>query len=158
MNLKYLSIPLALMISGSASAEIGKLVVNGANGSKTPYAITGQTRLTVGPGTITITDSQSAPVEIAIAEIEKITFDFSTSSIEDVASELGDGVAIEVHGPVVRIIPSGGTPVSYGAYSVNGLTVTTGTAAAPVEIDFSTYSPGLYIIRANNKTVKYVNK
>lgn len=158
MNLKYLSIPLALMVSGTASAEIGRLVVNGINGGKTPFAITEQTRLKVGPGTVTITDGQSAPVEISIADIEKITFDFSTSSVEDVTAELGDNVTIEVHGPVVRITPSGDAAVNYGAYSINGLTIAVGTAAAPVEIDFSNYSPGLYIIRANSKTVKFVNK
>lgn len=158
MNLKYLSIPLALMVSGTASAEIGKLVVNGTNGGKTPYAITEQTRLTVGPGTITITDGQSAPAEIAIADIEKITFDFSAQSVDDVTAELGDGVTIDVAGPVVSIIPSGDAAVSYGAYSINGLTIAAGTAAAPVEIDFSNYAPGVYIIRANNKTIKFVNK
>lgn len=158
MNLKYLSIPLALMVSGTASAEIGKLVVNGTNGGKTPFAITEQTRLKVGPGTITIADGPSAPVEIAIADIEKITFDLSTSSIENISAELGDGVTVEVQGPVVSIIPSGDAPVNYGAYTINGLTIAVGTASAPVEIDFSNYSPGLYIIRANSKTVKFVNK
>ena len=158
MNLKYLSIPLALMVSGTVSAEIGRLVVNTTNGGKTPYAITEQTRLTVGPGTVTIADGKSAPVEIAISDIEKITFDYSTTSVEEVTAELGDGVTIEVHGPVVSIIPSGDAAVSYGAYSVNGLTIADGTAAAPVEIDFSNYAPGLYIIRANSKTIKFVNK
>lgn len=157
MNLKYLSIPLALMMSGTVSAEISRLVVNATNGGKTPYAITGETRLKVGPGTITITDGKSTPVEIAISDIEKITFDVSTSSIEDVTAELGDGVVIDVHGPVVRIIPSGDGAVSYGAYSVNGLTIAVGTATAPVEIDFSNYTPGVYIIRANSKTIKFVN-
>lgn len=158
MNLKYLSIPLALMMAGTASAGIGKLVVNGTNGGKTPFAITEQTRLKVGPGTTTIADGQSAPVEIAIADIEKITFDFSTSSIENISAEPGDGVTVEVQGPVVSIIPSGDAPVSYGAYTINGLTIAVGNASAPVEIDFSNYSPGLYIIRANSKTVKFVNK
>lgn len=158
MNLKYLSIPLSLMVCGTASAEISKLVVNATDGGKTSYAITEQTRLTVGPGTITIADGKSAPVEVAISDIDKITFDFSTTSIENVTAELGDGVTIEVQGHVVSIIPSGDATVSYGAYSINGITIAVGTAAAPVEIDFSNYAPGVYIIRANSKTIKFVNQ
>lgn len=89
-----------------------------------------------------------------ISQIEKITFDLVTTPTDVVEKSLGDVKIVNRHG-IVTISASG--PISYHAWSINGVQVCGGTATESVTIDFTSKPKGVYIVSANGKTIKFIN-
>lgn len=89
-----------------------------------------------------------------ISQIEKITFDLVTTPTDVVEKSLGDVKIVNRRG-IVTISASG--PISYHAWSINGVQVCGGTATESVTIDFTSKPKGVYIVSANGKTIKFIN-
>lgn len=146
----------------SLNAVTGKeKIVITMSGADSPHKIeiTGSTRITFdsASGKMLVGSPDSPiPVEFDINDIERITFDMTTSSAESIATDL-DGVSIVNNHGVVTITAAEGT-VTYAAWNSKGLSVAAGTSADPVVLDFTAMPGEVYIVKANYKILKFVNK
>lgn len=140
----------------AAEPEIVIVSTNGANTKK--IELTPTTRITFNTAEgkmILLPSADVAPMEFPVEGIEKITFDLTTNSVEDIDADL-NGISIENRHGLVTITAPG--EFAYGAWNANGVAVAAGNANGTVTIDFSIMPRGIYIIKANDKILKFVNK
>lgn len=161
MNLKPILVLCvsAGMYTAAQATNPDKIVVT-LPGSENPVTvdITNTTRITFGADekTLNISDnSLASPLTFNVKDIEKITFDLDINSAKDISSDLGDMLVSNSRG-VFTISTKG--KIAYGAWTATGQQILSGTATDNVEIDFTTLPAGVYILKANNRTIKFVNK
>ena len=107
-------------------------------------------------GTITITDDEhETPMTFNTDDVEKVTFNADTGSIDDLEADLG-GLTIENHQGHVTLTADG--PISYAAWTIAGHSVFSGSARNSVELNFTELPSGIYILKANDKVIKFTNK
>jgi hypothetical protein len=126
--------------------------VNGAEADA--FAIDGVSRITfVGDSMVVQTaDGEHA---VAIADVDKIKFDIVVSSVDAIKADLGEDVVIEAGGGIVNITQVDGEMLNVAVYNMQGQLVKTIAAPQQVSLDLTGYNPGVYIIKANNKVIKF---
>ena len=154
-------IALCLMtgIGTAVSAEQPVLVFQ-KSGSADPakVALTTDTRIVFSDDAKQLNVSDPAQPQDAtfdLADVEKITFDLSSSSVDDITAQLG-ALTITNHFGTVTLEADGA--INYGAWTAAGQQVMSGTANGNVELDFKSLPAGVYILKANDKTIKFINK
>ena len=71
--------------------------------------------------------------------------------------EFDSGITIKSSHGVVTITPDEGAFV-YKAFSIEGRMAYAGQSASEVTLDFTTLPAGVYVIVANDKVLKFVNR
>lgn len=161
---KRVLIPLlgvAAAMTASAQTGTDKMVIHRTGGGEpAQIVISNQTKITFDSENMIVSQGDATDdFKIAFADVDKIDFDLNTSSVDDIEAALGDNVVVSVKNGVVVITPADNSvPVTYGVYSVNGLTVASGIADSETTVDFTTMPRGVYVIKANSKVVKFINK
>ena len=122
----------------------------------TTVAMSPDTKITFDGDKMIVTLAGDQTIEVPIANIAKINFD-AESSVDDITAIDLDDVTFNVNGPVVTIIANNG-PLKYAAFSMAGQLVAAGADGTQAVIDFSKCQPGVYVIKANNKVLKFINK
>lgn len=151
-------IPILLFISGSMvhaplHAEEPRMVVNTSQGNPVEIELSTATRITFSEDLSTMTvKGEDDDVSIDIDDISNIMFTID-SSVDNVVKDL-DGLNISSRGYIVTI--SGAGQIEYLAVDMSGSPQFAGQSRDNVTLDFSTRPAGVYIIRANNTTFKFI--
>lgn len=138
-------------------AEGRTVVMNVKTGAGvSPIEVTTGSRVTFSSDlTQMIVDNGTAEKARAfdIDGIENIVFTVNsgTELVETTLNEL----KVSANGRVLTI--SGAGRIDYAVWDTSGIPAISGTGSGTVSIDFSTLKSGIYIIKANNTTLKYVN-
>lgn len=153
-------IPILLFISGSMvhaplHAEEPRMVINTSQGNPVEIELSTATRITFSEDLSTMTvNGEDDDVSIDIDNISNIMFTID-SSVDNVVKDL-DGLKISSRGYIVTI--SGAGQIEYLAVDMSGSRQFAGHARDSVTLDFSTRPAGVYIIRANNTTFKFIKR
>lgn len=92
-----------------------------------------------------------------LAKIGKITFDFETSANKRIEASIDD-LSIVLVGGIMTVSSAAGKPVAVDIYNLQGILVDSGRGIARVNIDFNTLTNGIYIVKANDKIIKFNSK
>lgn len=131
------------------------MVVNTSQGNPVEIELSTATRITFSEDLSTmIVKGEDDDVSIDIDDISNIMFTI-TSSVDNVVKDL-DGLKISSRGYIVTI--SGAGQIEYLAVDISGSRQFAGHARDSVTLDFSTRPAGVYIIRANNTTFKFIKR
>jgi len=141
---------LALFCSIVAQAEDKSLIITFSDNTTLTFVLSSLPQITMSNNKMTIS-AGSTTAEYDLYKIKTFTFSGTTGikNIEDKSSIIAEGERIIIEG----------TNANVRIFSVDGKSATlktTNTSNSTV-IDISSLNRGVYIIKANNKTVK-VNK
>lgn len=129
------------------------MVVNTSQGNPVEIELSTATRITFSEDLSTMTvKGEDDDVSIDIDDISNIMFTID-SSVNNVVKDL-DGLKISSRGYIVTI--SGAGQIEYLAVDISGSRQFAGQSRDNVTLDFSTRPAGVYIIRANNITFKFI--
>jgi hypothetical protein len=102
-----------------------------------------------------VVEQSSGSTTIAVTDIEQITFDLQTSAVETVEAELSEDVTFAASNGVVTITNPTGNALNIAVYNLKGMPVYQRAGVSSDTIDFNAMSAGIYIIKANNKVIKF---
>lgn len=80
---------------------------------------------------------------------------FVVDSNASLTDEVLDELQISHSGKVLTI--SGAQSIDYAVWNTSGVLITSGRSSESVSIDFGTLAPGIYVVKANDKAIKYLN-
>ncbi len=103
---------------------------------------------------IVSSDDSEKSESFDVNDIANIVFTMD-SAIDGVSSDLND-LQISNDGKIVTI--SGADTIRYTVWNINGNRIMAGKENQTVTLDFTALSAGIYIIKANNRTVKFINR
>ncbi len=154
------TIGLSICLTSVARSEVDKMVIHlNGGGEAKEFVISDKTKITFDGNSMSVSQDVGDSFMVSVADVDKISFDLQSSSVEEIETSLGDNVSVVVNGGCVTIGSTDGvSAVNYGAYSTSGQTVVSGVTDREVTIDFTAMQRGVYIIKANSKTIKFINK
>ena len=154
---RLLTLMLVLLVGSLSMMAQSKLVVHQTDGSSKQFDIASIKKMLVSPQTFSVfTQDENA---IAVAGIQSIKFSLEGSGISNAV--VGNDIALQRNGDILTndgknyIIESGlkaGDRVQL--YNVNGQM--TGNIDGKL-LNLSTLNRGVYILKINNKTIKFAN-
>lgn len=143
------------MVHAPMHAEKPRMVVNTSQGNPVEIELSTATRITFYEDLSTMTvKGEGDDVSIDIDDISNIMFTI-VSSVDNVVKDLDD-LKISSRGYIVTI--SGVGQIEYLAVDMSGSQQFAGQSRDNVTLDFSTRPAGIYIIRANNTTFKFIKR
>lgn len=144
--------------SGAADTKPLTLVLEGINADPIERAVSNSTVIFFSAGNAVITDDQTGTQTFLLENIANIHFDGEISSVDETELSLDSGVQIKVKSGIVSIEPDENTPFAYAVYSSEGRMAWQGHSATAVSLDFTTLPAGVYVIVANDKVLKFINR
>lgn len=141
------------LLSLTAAAKTRTMVVTTSSSEVKSIELSMQTRITFS--------KDLAEMNVTVAN-ETQTFDvddivnivFTIDSTTDLAEQDLDDLKISHSAGIVTI--SGPGDIEYSVWNMSGIKVAEGYGNQLVTVDLSTMSPDVYIIKANNKTLKFI--
>ena len=130
-----------------------RLMVSGPEGQLAGIGIADISKITFDGNNITIATTVGDKV-YDLAEISKITFDLSTSVVDNIEAALDD-INVSVSGGVLTVSASADVPLTLNVYNLRGILVSSQQGTESLSVDFNSMASGLYIVKANNKTIKF---
>lgn len=132
------------------------MIVSPVNAEPKKFEVTTGTRITFSKdkSKMIVTTDNSGNSEFEIEDIANIIFTIDSSV--DCIGEDFDDLNISNNGGIVTITATG--TIQYSVWNLSGNHVAGGQADESVTIDFTSRAAGVYIIKANNKTVKFINR
>lgn len=146
-----LSLPL---LSSAQDAKTAKIVVNGSETAIGTMALTTETKITFEGGNAVITAGTETGT-YALTDISSITFDLESGAAEEIEADLSDNLSVSISGGIISAVSSTDDEITVNAYGINGIPVIAAKAKGSVTIDTNSLAKGIYIIRINNKVIKY---
>ena len=145
---RLLTLMLFLLVTSLSSMAQTNMVVHQTDGSSKQFDITSIRKLLVSPQTFSVYAQDES--QIAMAQIRSVKFSQVSTDISNLA---GSGVALQRKGNMLTLEGlKAGDRVQL--YSVNGQV--TGNFDGK-SLNLSNLSRGVYILKINNKTIKFVN-
>ncbi|MDE7153741.1 MAG: T9SS type A sorting domain-containing protein [Muribaculaceae bacterium] len=152
-----LSLCLGILVSASAAAQdvtTAKIKVDGKESSLGEMIITTGSQITFADGNMVVTtgdDTQS----FSLDEIKEITFDLSMSAADNIEAELTQDLAISLTDGILTVTSESDSAVDIAVYNINGSHVASAHAVGTASIDLNGLAKGVYIIKANQKVIKF---
>lgn len=147
----------AVLTALSASGQGRTMIVTDRASQQTPIQVTPQTRISfsddlskmiVSPG------SEASPLTVDVGDIANIVFTLD-SGVDQTLPET-DGLEISNRSGIITISSPMG--FEYSAWDAAGHLILSGHGEETAVLDFTEKAHGVYIIRVNNTTFKFVNR
>lgn len=163
MKIIYKSIASALFLTVgvfgmSAAEKQDKLNVVTANGVPTEFDLSKIGKLTFDGNHFMIHLADGTRETIAIKDIDKLIFDLEISSVgeERIEAVTGTDINIIVENNVMTVTELNNKPLNVMVFNANGMRVAATKGIGSLQVDFNTMTPGMYIIKANDRIIKYL--
>ncbi len=157
---KYI-IPLILAAVGvgwGQAAEPNPLsVVPAGEGSVRQFPIDKIDKITFDGANMIVTTADGSEA-LPVSQIEKLCFDLEYDGVGEVAADLADGLHTAISGGILSVTAGPGTAIHIAVYDTAGMLRHAVNATATASVDFNTMPSGIYIIKVNDKTIKYMNR
>lgn len=131
-----------------------KVVVTGTDGNPAQISIADISQITFDGKTMTIATASAGNKDFQITAVDFITFDLSASSIDDIVTPLDD-ITVSSQSGVLTVSAAADVPLTLNVYNLKGILVSSQTGSQSLSVDFNALPAGVYIVKANNKTIKY---
>lgn len=144
----------ATLVAGFAlsGAAENKLVVNATDGSKSNHLLSDVKRIKFDGARMVVSTAQG-DASYELGAISKLTFDLSTSANQEVAASLGD-LSVAVSGGVLTVNAKPDCAIDLRLYNMQGVAVSAVKGSGSASIDLNPLAKGVYIVKANKKTIK----
>ena len=142
---------LSLMSVASVSAKV--LTVIHAKGT-TQVDITRIDRIHFDSGNMNIEHSNGTH-QIPLSDIENMRFDMESTSVDNVTSTLEE-LTVSFASGVVTVTADDQTAIRLNVYDLRGYNVAAADGAGFVTLDLNSLANGIYIVKANDKTIKFI--
>lgn len=151
-----LSALMALTVTLPAAADKG-VTVHMANGEDVQLPFARIERIDFGGGAMHLKDTDGTVTDIPYASVTDIRFDLEIdpNSVTDATFE---SMTLGINRGLISISAPDGTDVDLSIFSLSGQTVSSQRLKAPCTLDLNGLDKGVYIIKANDKTLKYINR
>lgn len=163
MKISYKSLALALCFGTSvfgvfADNESGKLNVVSTNGSASGIDLLKIGKMTFGGGQLMIHMADGSKHAMDMKDIDRLTFDaeISTNGEKRIEAEVGEEIQILVENNMMTVTERNNKEISVMVFGSNGMQLLVAKGLGEVQVDFSRMTPGIYIIKANDRIIKYM--
>lgn len=163
MRINYKSIASALFLATAAFGMYAadgkdKLNVVTVNGIPSQFDLSKVGKMTFDGSHFMIHMADGSRETMAIKDIDKLKFDLEISSIgeERIEAVAGTDINITMENNVMSITELNNKPLSVMVFNANGMQVLATKGLGTLQVDFNRMTPGIYIIKANDKLIKYV--
>ncbi|MDE7407074.1 MAG: hypothetical protein K2M76_01530 [Muribaculaceae bacterium] len=144
--------------AAGAAVDTDKFVITTKNGDHIQLHMTDVGRVSFGDNILNLHMSDGTMRTLSLSSVDNLSFDLQVpTGIDRLETDLGDDVMVKIADGIVTLTQQGGSALEVAVYGINGTLVYVACNRDCVEIDFKTLAGGVYIIRANGKTIKYVN-
>lgn len=131
----------------------GKLVLATPDG-ETEISVGTISQITFDGTQMTIATTDGTQ-QIDVMTLENIRFDLSSSAVETVAKDFEDGMSLQMDKGVLTATAGAESPVTVDVYNLNGVKLMTAAGQGAITVNLNTLAPGVYVVKANNKTIKF---
>lgn len=151
----------ALLLVGSPGiaylhAEKCLTVSLNTGGQAVQYKIDNLKKITFDNGIMKI-DHTGGMESIPVEDVDNMRFDMELSSTGSSEIFQNKNLFIKAANGKVLINSSADTPIRVAVYDIQGHLVDKTERTGSCEVDFTSRRKGVYIIKANDKTIKYTN-
>lgn len=91
-----------------------------------------------------------------VNDIQKIVFDLTVTSVDEINTQLGDNLKVEYAGGVFSFRTYDDSPITLNLYDIKGFILKTFAGKGYCSLDTTDLISGTYIIKANDKLIKFV--
>lgn len=144
---------LALAVSNSANAK-NDVVVTPASGDPVSVPIESVSSITFDGDKMTVNAASGASV-FALSDVAHIKFDLEFQGIEDVTANVDD-IEISIQQGVLTATATNDAAVNMSVYNLSGMNVANAAAQGSASVDLNSLPAGVYVVRANSKTIKII--
>lgn len=130
-----------------------KMVISGASSTLSEIKITPETKLSFDGGNLLVAQDEASS-KFALTDITSISFAATISGTDDIKADL-ESLQIDFAGGVLTATATADRPITYRVYTVSGATAFAGEGMGTVVFDLKPLSKGIYIIKINEKVIKY---
>ncbi len=141
------------VLAGAQQAGEVKMVIQGATSTLSSVTLTTGTSLTFSGENLVVNQGDTSR-EFNLADISGISFAAAVTAAEDVNLDL-ESLIIDLSGGILTATAGPSTPISYQVFSVNGAKALAGTGTGTVSFDLNGLTKGVYIIKINDKVIKF---
>lgn len=158
MNLHYLRF--ALVLSGALAATAiatadDKLIVTGTDSKQAEISLAGISQITFDGDKMTV-ETANGNFDYQLALVDNLSFDLEASALDNIEASLRKDISVSVSGGILTVNATAGQPLSVAVYNLKGVLVTRQAGVENVSIDFNPMAQGVYIVKANDKTIKFI--
>lgn len=150
---KFLAATLCMGAFVSGSAEDKLVLTHTVNGS-VEYKLTDLQKITFSGDSINLVSADRTDAH-HMDQVSKMHFDLSSSVSDNLQTRLGD-VQVTVSGGVLTVTAADDAQVNLAVFSMSGRQVASVQAPGSASVNFNGYAPGVYVVKANGKTIKFV--
>lgn len=122
------------------------------------FSINENGKLSFSETHLIVDDGKENPISVPIADIRKmnVATENNVSTVENVIIEQSDVILYpNPAGNSICVRSSASEKLSLCIYSITGQMLLQGNFQSEEQIDISHFSPGLYIVKTNTKTIKF---
>lgn len=153
MKKSFLFAALAAAMGFSMQAQ-GKLVVTGNGGNATTVEISKISEITF-QGNVMLVATPDGQLTLPTDDIEQIVFELSMSGADNISASLSDNLSITTDRGVVSVNAADGSAITLNVFDIKGLCRMSVKGIGSVTADTGALPKGIYIIKVNDKIVKY---
>lgn len=158
MNLHYLQFSLvlsgAMAVTAAAMAE-DKLIVTSTDSKQASLNLAEISQITFDGDKMTVTTA-AGDFDYRLGDIDNLSFDLEASSVDNIELSLRKDVSLSISGGILSVTTSAAQPLNVAVYNLKGVLVARQAGIENVSIDFNPMAEGVYIVKANGKTIKFI--
>ncbi len=155
-NKQFLMALLATAAIGLSAGAKDTIVLTDNSGKTNEMHVGAIEEITFSNGNIIITTSNGKK-SFPLGDLDNIAFDYMASSNEDITIPIESDVNISISGTTITAeANSADKTLNIIAVNTAGMIVAATKGRESVSIDFSNWPRGIYIIVANDKTIKFI--
>lgn len=144
----------AIGIGSFVSASADDQLVVGTTNATTKYKLTDMQKITFRGDSIVVATAAGTAMH-HMGDVTKMHFDVETGVADNLKADL-DNVSITVAGGVLTVNAANGVMVNVTVFSMAGRNMASMQGIASASVDFNGYAPGVYVVKANGKTITFV--
>lgn len=135
------------------------IVTAGTDGTVHQFHIADVDKITFEGINMLVSRADGSSESIPVADIEKMCFDLEYDGTTPVAAELAPGLSISIARSIVTATADDpAAPIVFNAYDPTGAPRLTLNSTGTLTADMNTLPAGIYIIKINSRTIKFVNR
>ena len=136
-----------------ARADAEKMILTTSDGANA-FEVNTLTKISFNDNQLTVITPEGSQ-SFNVLDVESIAFDLSGGVDDVLAKDFEDGVGLALSNGSLTVTASG-EDITVAIYSVKGALVNRHVGHGSLTIDLTRLAAGVYSVKANNKTLKFV--
>lgn len=157
----YLCLGIAFLV-GMALCQADttkKLIVTYKSGAARQFDVTKIGEISFNNNNMIMFLTNGFKESLNMSDIQKMTFDvqITGAGLEKVEACAGAGLQISLENKIMTLTERNGKEIEISVYNANGGQILKTKGLGKILINFNEMTSGAYILKANDKSIKYIN-